>query len=178
VASLIQRRLERLSSRALVLAQVAAVARAQFSLPLAARMLRQGSSELRGAVRELEEAQVLLGERFSHDLVQEAVEAAVPAPMKGLLHGLLAALLEEDGAPPILIAHHWMQAEEPARALPQLLRAASAGEEVMLPQEAADLYARAAHLLSEAGRHEDAARVRERERRCRLAVKPAPEGLA
>ncbi len=178
VASLIQRRLERLSSRALVLAQVAAVSRAQFSLPLAARMLRQGTSELRGAVRELEEAQVLLGERFSHDLVQEAVEAAIPAPMKGLLHGLLAALLEEDGAAPILVAHHWMQADEPARALPQLLRAASAGEEVMLPQEAADLYARAAHLLSEAGRHEDAARVRERERRCRLAVKAAPEGLA
>jgi hypothetical protein len=48
----------------------------------------------------------------------------------------------------------------------------------MLPQEAADLYARSAHLLSEAGRHEDAARVRERERRCRLAARPTPEGLA
>ncbi len=169
VSTLIQHRLELLSARALGLAQVAAVAGSRFSLRLAARMLRQPLTELLEAARELEDAQLLVDERFSHDLIHEAVEAAIPAPMKVMLHGLVAAVLEEDGASPLLLAHHWLRGCEPGRALPQLLRTAHTDEETLLPEGAAELYASAAALLTEAGQHEDAALVRERERGLRHA---------
>ncbi|MBF5043230.1 AAA family ATPase [Aggregicoccus sp. 17bor-14] len=168
VSTLIQHRLERLSSRALVLAQVAAVAGAQFSLRLAARILRQPERELREAARELEGAQLLVDERFSHDLIHETLEAAMAPAMKAMLHGLVAAVLEEQGAPPILLAQHWLRAAEPSRALPQLLKAANGDEEVLLSPEAAELYATAATLLAQAGLIEDAALAREHERSLRL----------
>ena len=137
VSTLIQHRLELLSPRALGLAQVAAVAGSRFSLRLASRMLRQPLAELGEAARELEAAQLLVDERFSHDLIHETLEATMPPPMKAMLHGLVAAVLEEDGASPLLLAHHWLRGCEPGRALPQLLRTASGDDEALLPGGAA-----------------------------------------
>jgi len=174
VGRLIQRRLEVLSPAALRLARVAALARSQFSYALASAVLEVGALQVGEAAVELEAAQVMAGERFTHDLVHEAVAGAVPEPLRRMLHLRLAEVLERLKAPPVVVAHHWFEAGEPQRALPSLLQAANDDEEVMLPDEAAELYARAAALLLEAGRHDEAALARAREARCRQRAAPPP----
>jgi DNA-binding SARP family transcriptional activator len=174
VGRLIQRRLEALSPAALRLARVAALARSQFSYALASAVLEVGALQVGEAAVELEAAQVMAGERFTHDLVHEAVAGSIPEPLRRMLHLRLAEVLERLKAPPVVVAHHWFEAGEPQRALPSLLQAANEDEEVMLPGEAAELYARAAALLLEAGRHEEAALARAREARCRQRAAPPP----
>lgn len=174
VGRLIQRRLEALSPEALRLARVAALARNQFSYGLASAVLEVGALQVGEAAVELEAAQVMAGERFTHDLVHEAVAGAVPTPLRRMLHVRLGEVLERMKAPPVVVAHHWFEAGEPQRALPSLLRAANDDEEVMLPSEAAELYARAAALLTEAGRHDEAALARTREVRCRQRATTPP----
>lgn len=174
VGRLIQRRLEALSPAALRLARVAALARSQFSYSLASAVLEVGALQVGEAAVELEAAQVMAGERFTHDLVHEAVTGSIPEPLRRMLHLRLAEVLERLKAPPVVVAHHWFEAGEPQRALPSLLQAANDDEEVMLPGEAAELYARAAALLLEAGRHDEAALAQAREARCRQRAAPPP----
>ena len=52
------------------------------------------------ALRELEAAQVLSRERFTHDLVSEAVQASLPRPLRLAIHRRLAELLEARGELP------------------------------------------------------------------------------
>ncbi|MFY0584213.1 hypothetical protein ACN28S_66790 [Cystobacter fuscus] len=167
VAPLIQRRMETLSPTALRLARVAALARTQFTHPLASAVLEVGALQVGEAAVELEAAQVMVGERFTHDLIHEAVAGAIPEPLRRMLHLRLAEVLEGRGAPPVILAHHWFEAGEAQRAIPALMRAATEDEEVLQPGATADLYARAAALLTEAGRHDEAHQARAREARCR-----------
>jgi DNA-binding SARP family transcriptional activator len=151
VAPLIQRRLERLSRPALRLAQVAALAGTHFTLEVAGRVMEVPALELDGPVAELEAAQILRGsgpssDAFSHDLVQEAVKAAIPAHVQRLLHQRLAEALEARRAPPAVVAQHWLASAEPWRARPALLAAADGYDAMLRTQEAAELRARAAAL--------------------------------
>ena len=130
-------------------------------------MLEAGALDVGEWAVELEAAQVLTGERFSHDLLAEAVTAGIPEPLGAALHLRLAQVQQARRAPPIVVARHWMAAREPERALPFLLEAAKQDEQALLPREAADLYARATALLSAAGRNEEAAVARAAELCCR-----------
>ncbi|WNG35872.1 AAA family ATPase [Archangium violaceum] len=167
VGPLIQRRLERLSPLALQTAQLAALADSHFRPALAPAALEVTASAIHAALAELEAAQVLVGERFSHDLVLEAVRASLPPAAARVLHGRLATVLERDRVPAILLAHHWMEAGSVERALPFLLASAHADEQVLPPEQAADHYARAAALMVAAGRLEEAVQARTAEARCR-----------
>ncbi len=89
----VQRRLSRLSEPALQLAQLAAVARAQFSVPLAAQALQRPALALAPLFAELEAAQVFEAGRFAHDLVAEAVGASLPDSLRPALHRQVAELL-------------------------------------------------------------------------------------
>ncbi len=146
VAPLIQRRLERLSRPALRLAQVAALAGTDFTLDVAGEVLEIPALELDGPVAELEAAQILCGEAFTHDLVFEATRAAIPAAVARLLHQRLAMALERRGAPPAVVAHHWLESSEPRRARPYLNAAAESAESTLRYEEAAELRTRAATL--------------------------------
>ncbi|MFY0566593.1 BTAD domain-containing putative transcriptional regulator [Archangium lansingense] len=168
VGPLIQRRLERLSPLSLQTAQLAALAGPQFRAALVPQALEVTTTALQSAFAELEAAQVLMGERFSHDLVLEAVLASIPPAAARVLHVRLAQTLEQDGAPAIHLAHHWMEAGEVERALPYLLASAHADEQMLPPEQAADHYARAAALMEATGRHEEAAQARAAEARCRI----------
>ncbi|MBF5043394.1 AAA family ATPase [Aggregicoccus sp. 17bor-14] len=170
VAPLIQQRLQRVSPAALRLARVAALAGTQFTLTLASAVLEASLVDVGEAAAELEEAQVLRSERFTHDLVHEAVEAGTPPALARALHARLAEVLVTRAAPPVRVAHHWFAAGESQRAVPFLMQAAGVDEDVMLPTEAADLYARAAGLLEGAGQLEQAAAARRREAECRRAA--------
>ncbi|WP_224243554.1 ATP-binding protein [Hyalangium gracile] len=133
VGPLIQRRLARLSPLALQTAQLAALADSHFRAALAPEALEVPASAVHAALCELEAAQILVGERFSHDLVLEAVRASLPSAAARLLHGRLATVLERERAPASLLAHHWREAGREERALPHLLASAHAGEVLQLP---------------------------------------------
>ncbi|MCP3141950.1 AAA family ATPase [Pyxidicoccus xibeiensis] len=173
VGPLIQRRLERLSVLALQVAQLAACAGSNFRAAHIPEALEVSAASSHAALSELEATQLLVGERFSHDLVLETVQATIGKAVGRFLHGRLAAVLEREGTPANLLAHHWLEAGQEARALPHLFAAAQADEELRLLEQAADHHARAAAILEAAGRHEEAARTRAAEVRCR-SRKAAP----
>ncbi|WNG27352.1 AAA family ATPase [Cystobacter fuscus] len=116
VGPLLQRRLERLSPRALQSAQLAALAGPFFRTSLVSEVLELSATERLAALAELEAAQVLVGERFSHDLVEEAIRASVSPIAARELHARLAAVLEHSQAPAQILSHHWREAGELERA--------------------------------------------------------------
>jgi DNA-binding NarL/FixJ family response regulator len=61
---------------------------------------------------------------FRHDLVREAIYRDIPWTRRRAHHRLLAERLEALGAPPGVIAEHWVAAGEPGRARPMLIAAA------------------------------------------------------
>lgn len=83
--AIIQRRLERLSSQALRLAQVIAVAGADMRIEQAAGVLELPVERLVDAWQELEEAALVRGTWFSHDLVGEALLGELPLALRELL---------------------------------------------------------------------------------------------
>lgn len=140
VAPLIQRRLQRLTPAALNLARAAAVAETEFGLGLAQEVLERSGLELAESHAELEAAQILRGNAFTHDLVFEAVLAGIPTAVKQVLHSRTAKYLEMIGANPALIAQHWLEGGDPAQAAPWLLRAAHQAHGLGLFDEAVRLY--------------------------------------
>ncbi|OJH37079.1 ATP-binding protein [Cystobacter ferrugineus] len=117
VGPLLQRRLERLSPRALQSAQLAALAGPFFRTSFVPEVLELSATESLAALAELEATQILVGERFSHDLVEEAIRASVSPVAARALHARLAVVLERSRAPALILAHHWREAGELERAL-------------------------------------------------------------
>ena len=63
--------------------------------------------------------------RFRHDLVRDALRAQVPPHHRLMIHREAAPRLVEGGAPAAAIAHHWLEAGEPARAFEWCITAAT-----------------------------------------------------
>ena len=173
VGPLIRRRLERLTPAALRLAQVAAVSEGEFDLNLGAHVLECAALDLIPAVGELEAAQVMRGEAFTHDLLLEATLTGLPGTILRLLHRRAAQYLEElnlkqtdsdrlEGAPPELrpaparMAHHWLEAGDQARAVPHLRAAALASAAAYRFSEAIAFNLHAADLLLALGQQPQA----------------------
>ncbi len=146
IGALIRHRLERLSSGALRLARVAALAGTDFSLSLATDVLEINALELSEPLSELETAQVLIGERFAHDLIFEATLEGVPKSIQQLVHQKTAAYLETRGGNPARIAQHWFDASDFGRAVPAMINAAEAAQHMAQDDEAIDLLERAIAL--------------------------------
>lgn len=155
----LRRRLLRLSPEALQLAQLAAVAREDFSLPLAAAAQGRPALALAPLFAELEAAQVLEGIRFSHDLVAEAAQASLPAGMLAPLHQLVADHLRALGGAVGRIAWHLQQAGDDVAAVPWHLAAARAARDRWQLAEAARGF-QAAAIGWERHRREQAAPLR------------------
>ncbi len=90
VRSIIEYRLAKLSPAALRLARVFAVAQTDFSAELAADVLEVPLDELHEPWRQLEEAHVFRGRWFTHDVVGEVLQAAMPEPLRGSLQARIA----------------------------------------------------------------------------------------
>lgn len=140
----VQRRLSRLSDQALQLAQLAAVARAQFSVPLAAQALQRPALALAPLFAELEAAQVFEAGRFAHDLVAEAVGASLPDSLRPALHRQVAELLIALQGDAQGIAEHLDAAGSPREAAAWHRRAADSAYERWQLGLAAAAYERAA----------------------------------
>jgi DNA-binding SARP family transcriptional activator/tetratricopeptide (TPR) repeat protein len=143
VLALIERRLQRLSPLAQNLARAAAVARTAFNLNLAATVLQKPAFELAEAHAELEEAQILRGDAFTHDLVYEAALSSIPHALKRVLHAGIAAYLEERDANPAVIAQHWEGAGDGDKTAQWLVKAARAASGLGLYTEVIELLERA-----------------------------------
>ncbi|MFC4453902.1 ATP-binding protein [Deinococcus sonorensis] len=144
VGQLIERRLSLLSTPALQAARAAAILQRDFDVELVAQVLGAPLFDLLGAWEELDAAQLVSGERFSHDLVYETVLASVPGSVRPLLHRGAARALEGQGGHPARIAQHWMEGGKPGQAAPQWLKAAEQAQ-------ARYLNATAAQNLGQAG---------------------------
>ncbi|MBB6098415.1 DNA-binding SARP family transcriptional activator [Deinobacterium chartae] len=156
VKQLILGRLRRLSPTALQAARAAAVLRADFDLEQISGVLGASLLELASAWEELEAAQVVAGERFSHDLLLEAVLESLPPSVGRVLHRSAAKLLEERQAPAARIARHLLAGEQPAAAAVFLRRAAAEARARLRLLEAAEAARQAARLLSRLGQAEEA----------------------
>lgn len=127
---LLQQRLATLSAPARRLAEVAALAGEHFQARLATAAM-QGDAPAAGyAWAELQACGYLSAAAFGrgrlHDLVAEAVRAALPAPRAAQLHRQLAVDLKALGhVPAAHLAQHWADAGEPQRAARLHLRAAA-----------------------------------------------------
>ena len=116
VAALVERRLAQLSSPALRLARLAALAGPDFTAELASEVLEAHPLDIAEPWHELDAAQVLRDGAFAHDLIFEATRAAVPEPIARLLHHRIATHLCSCGATPERVAPHWAGAAEWQRA--------------------------------------------------------------
>jgi transposase InsO family protein len=125
-------------------ARGAAVLGDAFTLERLSEVLRLGLLDLTAAWEELEAAQVVSGERFSHDTVREAVLASVHAPVRTLLHRACARVLAGAPVHPARVARHWAEAGDPGQAAPWFLRAAETALQTLRPEEAGAYYDEAA----------------------------------
>ncbi len=151
VGTLIRQRLERLSSSALRLARVAAITGTDYSLGLAAKILETNALDLSEIAGELEQAQLMTGERFAHDLIFEAVRADTPKSIATFVHTQTAIHLEGSDAEPARIAHHWMMANAEKRAVPFLQAAALQANAKYQLREVIKHASRAAEILERNG---------------------------
>jgi DNA-binding SARP family transcriptional activator len=151
VGALIERRLKQLSERALSLARVAAIAGVDFSIALAEDVMGVRAVELADAWAELENAQVLRGDAFAHDLVYDAVLRSVPETIARHLHAATAAFLESHGSAPARLAAHWEAAQRWPAAAAQFRQAATLARNAARWHETAALLARATDCFDRAG---------------------------
>ena len=95
---------------------------------------------------------------FKHDLILEAAYATLPRALRRELHAATAAALEVIGqdTPDIarILAHHWSEAGEAARASRYLVTAAERARDALAAEEMYDLYTQAHDLATD-----DAART-------------------
>ncbi|MFC4454236.1 BTAD domain-containing putative transcriptional regulator [Deinococcus sonorensis] len=160
VWALIGRRLERLSPPALQAARAAAVLQSDFDPEQVAQMLGAPLLDLAQAWEELEAAQVLHGNRFTHDLVYEAVVAGIPASVHGLLHRAAARTLEGGEGVAARVARHWQEGGKLDLAAKAYLRAAQEAHDQYLLSDATRFYTLAADLLESQGDVRGAAEAR------------------
>ncbi len=183
VWEMVTRRLERLSPPALQAARAAAVLQSDFDLEQVAAVLGAPLLNLVSAWEELQAAQIMQGDRFSHDLVYEAVDGAMPATVRHLLHRSAARTLERFGAPASRIAHHWVSGDKLEMASTWLLRAAQDALDTFDLPEAAEFFGKAAGAFDaahEPGRAREA-RETQRELLARMetvSASPGPGGAS
>ena len=178
VGILIERRLTKLSPEALKLARLAAIAGPDFSVEIAASILRRHTLDIADTWHELEAAQVIRDQAFAHDLIYEATLKSIPAAIARSLHGEVAKLLETRNAPSARVARHWFEAQVWARAGDVFVAAAREAYVASRRVEECELWHRA---IDSYQRADDLAKAFEA--RCNsvhsiLATRPLAEALA
>ncbi len=91
---------------------------------------------------------------FRHMLIRDVAYATVPRAVRAKVHGAVARNIEETvstaaGTLSTILAHHWREAGEPARAIPYLLAAADAARRSWAQDAVVDLYSRALELAED-----------------------------
>src|SRR5262249_48640052 len=121
-------RVRRLPPEAAAYLAAASVVGQRFEHDLVARVAGVGGERALGALESAQAARLLEEDerrhRFRHTLAREAIYDGLARPRRIQLHGAAATALEDKlPASADAVAHHWLAAEQPARALPHLLAA-------------------------------------------------------
>ncbi len=151
VHEVLSRRLGRLSRGALQAARAAAVLQSDFTPELVAEMLGAPLFDTLGAWEELEDAQILTGDLFTHDLMLEAVRAGIPSGVLRLLCRSAARTLERRAAEPSRIASFWLEGGDLSAAATWFRRAGEDAAQKFLLREASSFYALAADATERLG---------------------------
>ncbi len=123
ISEVIERRLSRLSEATQRVLQAASVMRQGFRPKTLAQVV--GLSEW-GVVEALENAEtsnLTHGESFQHDLLRQSIYAGLPTVRRKLLHSQVANAIAEH-ADAIIVAEHYLQADDLESAVPFYLQAA------------------------------------------------------
>ena len=158
VAEVLEVRFRRLSVAQFRFLQLLAVAQTDASPDLIRTVLRVGDESLSTVRTALEEARLIEGLAFSHDLVYTAVRATTPAPVRAMLHRRAGDALAATNGNAARIAYHYEQAGETNLALPHLLAAAEEAQVRGAFRQAVDWYGKVRDLDASsvrAGRAED-----------------------
>jgi ABC-type transport system substrate-binding protein/class 3 adenylate cyclase len=169
VEETLQARLDRLEAATREVVSVASVVGRTFDLPLLEQIVP--SERLRPALSELQRLDLVVEERrlpapeyrFRHGLVQEVAYRGLLGPRRRDLHRAVGEALERlyhDSEAEVLglLARHYSEAHDVARAVEYLLKAANAARAANADEEAHALYAQALEFLDRAG---DEVRARE-----------------
>ncbi len=151
VQAIIERRLERLSNAALDLSRVAAVMGEYFSLELGAKVLGKELIETARVGAELENSQVLRGNRFSHDLIFETVLENIPESLLRILHGQVLKAFEGRDVPAVVRLKHALAAESAQAITQYALTAAAEASKLYAHEEIFSLLKQAATLFERLG---------------------------
>ena len=89
---------------------------------------------------------------FAHDLIYEAALASVPATVARQLHAEVAAFLQQRDGEPARLAHHWLQAGDPAQAGTAFNAAAERSRKASSLAAQCEMLAEAARCFELAGR--------------------------
>lgn len=149
-------RLTRAEPAAQQMAFLAALCGGDFTAALMCRLMDCAATALLPPWHRLEDLHVFGAHGFAHDLVREAVLAAVPRALVPLLHRDIAAALQELGADAQRVAGHWEAAGEAAQAARAYDRAAQGARACGLEGRAIELLERAARLYRQAGQGDEA----------------------
>ena len=130
VRDVIAARLARLGDSARQVCAAAAVVGGELGFPLLAAAASLGHLETARAVEELVRRRVLTsageGFRFTHDRVRDVAYDGLLPPARQALHGAVARAIEQLDADRLeeiydRLAHHYLRADEPSRAIPYLV---------------------------------------------------------
>jgi DNA-binding SARP family transcriptional activator/ABC-type dipeptide/oligopeptide/nickel transport system ATPase subunit len=131
--SLLDSSLQRCGATAQQLAAIAAAAADDFTVELAAAVTGQAALALMPAWRELQQRGLFAGHGLAHDLVQDAVMAALPQAIRPLLHRQVAHALESQGTQGGAVLRQWLAAGDADRALPHAVHQLHAANAAGLP---------------------------------------------
>jgi class 3 adenylate cyclase/tetratricopeptide (TPR) repeat protein len=156
IRDVVGRRLARLSKATNELLRVAAVAGAEFELPLVQTAGSFDEAVLVSSVEEAAKAHLVteaaLRYRFAHALVRDTLYDGLSAARLGMLHRRLAEAIEtlhehrlEDYLP--ALAHHWGRAPDAERVIDYARRAGDRALAQLAHDEAASYYGQALDLL-------------------------------
>jgi class 3 adenylate cyclase/tetratricopeptide (TPR) repeat protein len=91
--------------------------------------------------------------RFKHALIRDVAYGTLPRATRRERHAATARFVEErtDGAETVawVLAHHWREAGEPEKAIPQLLAAATVAQQSWATDAVHDLYSQALELAQD-----------------------------
>ncbi len=141
-----QLRLEKLPNQALLLARFAAITGEQFSSRLAQVALEWTWQRVASNIEILEKAKIMVGTRFTHDLILEAILEGTSEMLQSTLHLQALRALEVIGAPAAILVLHALGANQIQAAREYSLQAAAEASRLMALEDSQAHLTRAEEL--------------------------------
>jgi DNA-binding SARP family transcriptional activator len=146
---LIAQRLGRLSQPGRDLLRLAAISGQFFNLRLAGKIIGGSPLVLAETSDELENAGILRGGRFAHDLLLETALASIPPSTRKLLHGEVLKALQGTMVPAAVLAQHALGSDDPQATVHYCLEAAKEARQLAAWPEALEQLGSALQALQQ-----------------------------